>query len=71
MKARIFISITVFISILLLLFARESLYAKYWPTKKWKTSIPEKQGMDPELIGQISSYVQEKYPFGGKIMKYI
>jgi CubicO group peptidase (beta-lactamase class C family) len=34
----------------------------YWPTKKWKTSPPQKQGMDPEIIGQISSHVKKKYP---------
>lgn len=34
----------------------------YWPTKEWRTSSPEQQGMDPALVGRISAYAKESLP---------
>jgi CubicO group peptidase (beta-lactamase class C family) len=31
----------------------------YWPTDGWRTSTPEEQGMDPELLTEMWAYIQE------------
>lgn len=32
----------------------------YWPTEGWRTSTPEEQGMDSELLAQAISFVRER-----------
>lgn len=32
----------------------------YWPTKDWRSSPPEKQGMDSKMLGNINDYATEK-----------
>jgi hypothetical protein len=34
----------------------------YWPTKEWRSSKPEKQGMDSAVLDQLTKYVEEKLP---------
>lgn len=38
----------------------ESVKADYWPTEGWKTSSPEAQGMDSELINKMFNEINEK-----------
>jgi CubicO group peptidase (beta-lactamase class C family) len=35
---------------------------KYWPTKGWKTSIPEKQGMDSAKLLITEEFIQNRLP---------
>jgi CubicO group peptidase (beta-lactamase class C family) len=35
---------------------------EYWPTKEWKISPPEKQGLDSDIFGNIGPYVKETFP---------
>ena len=37
-------------------------FAKYWPTRKWRVSAPEKQGMDSTTLNQMSDFVKESKP---------
>jgi len=62
MKTRTLVTIIILLSIVFLLSAIEYTYAKYWPTKKWKTSTPEKQAMNSSQLQQINEYVKEKLP---------
>ena len=44
-----------------------SIYAQpkereYWPTKGWKTSIPEKQGMDSAKLLMADGFIQNRLP---------
>ena len=44
-----------------------SIYAQpkereYWPTKGWKTSIPEKQGMDSAKLLIAEEFIQNRLP---------
>ena len=32
----------------------------YWPTRDWRTSTPEQQGMDSELLAQMMEQIQSK-----------
>jgi CubicO group peptidase (beta-lactamase class C family) len=34
--------------------------APYWPTEGWRTSTPEEQGMDPEMLAQLFDTIQER-----------
>jgi hypothetical protein len=33
-----------------------------WPRNEWRTSSPEKQGMDSRKLNEIHSYVKQKLP---------
>ncbi len=35
----------------------------YWPTEGWRTSSPEEQGMDSELLAEMMDYLQEQNGF--------
>jgi len=59
---------SIFFSVLLVLSVAISSDRDYWPTKNWKPSPPEKQGMEPEILGQISSYVKETCPNPGSVL---
>jgi len=62
LKTKYFQITAVFLFTLFILSVAIGADRDYWPTKKWRTSSPEKQGMDPEILGQISSYVNEACP---------
>lgn len=34
----------------------------YWPTDGWKTSSPEKQGMDSGFLDKADKYIEDNYP---------
>ncbi len=34
----------------------------YWPTNEWRSSVPEKQGLDPAVLENLTKYVQENLP---------
>ena len=41
----------------------------YWPTKSWRTSTPEKQGMDSTILKQVIDAVEENdYPIDAVII---
>jgi CubicO group peptidase (beta-lactamase class C family) len=40
----------------------------YWPTKGWRTSRPEKQGLDSERLGEIKGYIQAELPHMSSIV---
>ncbi|MHA2253499.1 MAG: hypothetical protein ACXAD7_24285 [Candidatus Kariarchaeaceae archaeon] len=35
---------------------------EYWPTDKWKSSAPEKQDMDAEILNKAATYLDENTP---------
>lgn len=43
-----------------LLFAGKKSLQDYWPTKSWRTSSPEKQGIDAKQLKQINDSVREE-----------
>ena len=66
-KKSLFIS-TLFLSVLLILSVAIGSDRDYWPTKKWRASPSEKQGLDSEVLGQLSSYVKETCPNPGSVL---
>ena len=40
-----------------------ALGSDYWPTEGWRTSNPEEQGMDSELLAEAMDYLQEQKGF--------
>ena len=34
---------------------------EYWPTKGWKTSTPEKQGMDSDIFAEALDRIRERH----------
>jgi CubicO group peptidase (beta-lactamase class C family) len=58
MAKRKLISVIVLSTITLSLFV-SCFSEEYWPGFRWRDSEPEKQGMDPELLRQISDHVKK------------
>ncbi len=56
MKTRTLILITIFLFVASVSFGGKEDRREYWPTKQWRTSTPEKQGMDSDQLRQISKY---------------
>ncbi len=46
----------------LLLACAAAAYGEYWPTKAWRTSSPEKEGLDPAVLDGIDGYVKASLP---------
>jgi CubicO group peptidase (beta-lactamase class C family) len=61
MEKKKLISIVVLLIIALFLFVSCG-SGEYWSGSRWRDSEPEKQGMDPELLAQITSHVKEELP---------
>ena len=55
MEKKKLISIVVLLIIALFLFVSCG-SGEYWPGSRWRDSELEKQGMDPELLAQITSH---------------
>jgi CubicO group peptidase (beta-lactamase class C family) len=41
---------------------------EYWPTRGWRTSKPERQGLDSEKLGEIKGYLQAELPHISSIL---
>jgi CubicO group peptidase (beta-lactamase class C family) len=60
MKTRTFVSCIIALAILLTLTLGEISYAEYWPTRKWRTASPEKQGIDSNQLSKIDTIIQNE-----------
>jgi len=57
-KSILFICVSLLISVSLSTAESQSKEHNYWPTKGWRTSTPEAQGMRSDALADILWYVQ-------------
>jgi CubicO group peptidase (beta-lactamase class C family) len=39
-----------------------STHRDYWPTAGWRTTAPNQQGMDPQVLGDLDTQIPQRYP---------
>jgi CubicO group peptidase (beta-lactamase class C family) len=58
----------VLILVFIVLFISAPLFAEYFPGKRWRTSKPERQGMDSGKLEQINKYVKENLEYTSSVV---
>jgi CubicO group peptidase (beta-lactamase class C family) len=68
MKVKYFLQAAAFLFVLLALTVASGADRDYWPTKNWRTSPPEQQGLDSGVLENMNAYVKEKLPLTSSVL---